>query len=127
MDRDLKAYALFAIHPLSITLDDFGHCHAKPILDENDFASRDETVIDEDIDGFADLAIEFNNSAGGDLEKISHTHPGIAKNGGDNNRNIKDLFQINRGFGTGRLILPVEGNFLAVIEARQGYVGIGHE
>ena len=45
----------------TLGLDDFRHRHAKPILDHDDLAPRDQTVVDVDIDRLADLAVQFHD------------------------------------------------------------------
>ena len=52
-------------------LDDFRHGHAELVLDQHDFAARDQAVVDVDIDRLADLAVEFEHGAGAELEQVA--------------------------------------------------------
>src|ERR1700761_9639830 len=45
-------------------LDDFRHRDSKLVFDQHHLAARDQAVVDVNIDGFADAAIEFENGAG---------------------------------------------------------------
>src|SRR5690242_11579750 len=42
-----------------LSLDDFGHGDAEAVVDHHDFAARDQAIVDVDVDGLADLAIEL--------------------------------------------------------------------
>jgi len=46
---------------VSLTFDDFGHGHAKPVFDDDNFAARNQSVININVDGFPDLAVEFDH------------------------------------------------------------------
>src|SRR3979409_1388128 len=48
-------------------LDDFRHGHAELVFHQNHFAARHQAVIDIDIDGFADAAVELQYGAGTEL------------------------------------------------------------
>ncbi len=49
--------------PNSFALDDLGHRHAEPVLHEDHLAAGDQAVVDVDVDGLADLAVEFEHRA----------------------------------------------------------------
>ena len=42
----------------AVRLDDFGHRHAEMLVDDDDLATRDQTVVDVDVDRFADLRLQ---------------------------------------------------------------------
>jgi hypothetical protein len=52
-------------------LDDFGHGHAEPVLDDDDLPARDQPLVDEDIDRLADAPVEFQHRAGHDLQEVA--------------------------------------------------------
>src|SRR5205814_10718183 len=48
--------------PLDLScFDDFRHGHAQAVFHQHHFAARDQPVIDVDVDGFADLAVELHH------------------------------------------------------------------
>ena len=58
------AFALAMIGSLvAVGLDDFGHRYAKALLYDDDLAPRDKSIIDVYVDRFADLPVEFHDSA----------------------------------------------------------------
>src|ERR1700692_3733666 len=48
-------------------LDDFRHGHAKLVFHQHHFAARHQAVVDIDVDGFADAAVELQHGAGAEL------------------------------------------------------------
>src|SRR6185436_13614923 len=58
----------------ALALDDFRHGDAEAILDQHHFAAGDETVVDVDVDGFADLAVELDDHPGRQLQELRHFH-----------------------------------------------------
>src|SRR5580765_4275259 len=68
--------------------DDFGHGDAEAILDEDDFAAGDETVVDVNIDGFADLAVELDDHAAAEFQQLRHFHGRLAEHGRDVDRHV---------------------------------------
>src|ERR1700742_3148296 len=76
--------------------DDFRHGHAEAFFDQHHLAARDETVVYIDIDGFTDLAVEFDDGALTELQQLAHFHRGLAQHGGDRHRHIEHGFQILR-------------------------------
>src|SRR5688572_9361033 len=66
--------------------DDFSHGHAKLVLNQNHFATRDQAIVDVDVDGFADLAVEFEHGPGADFQELPDIHLGASEHGRDLNR-----------------------------------------
>src|SRR4051794_25037850 len=64
-----------------LRLDHFGHRDAKLLLDQHDFAARDEAVVDVDVDCFADLAVELEHRAGSEPQEVADVHAGAAEHG----------------------------------------------
>jgi hypothetical protein len=64
-------YSSRACALVSFSLDNFRHGHAELVLDENDFAPSDLTVVDVNVDRLADLAVEFEHGAGAELEQFA--------------------------------------------------------
>src|SRR4029450_772499 len=62
-----------------IRLDDFRHGHPELVLDENDFPARDQPIVDVDVDGLTDLAIQFKHSTRDELDKAADLHVGAAE------------------------------------------------
>src|ERR1041385_5633632 len=81
---------------LPLRLDDFRHGHAKLVLDENDLAARDQTVVDVDVDGFADLAVELEHGAGAEAQQFADLHAGAAEHRGHLHRHVEHGFQVFR-------------------------------
>src|SRR5450432_56571 len=50
-------------------LDDFRHGHAELVFHQNHFTARHQPVVDIDVDGFADAAVEFEHGAGSKLQQ----------------------------------------------------------
>src|SRR5690606_33888357 len=61
-------------------LDDFGHGDSQPALDENDLAAGDQAVVDKDVDGFTDLAVELDHSAHVHAQQVGDRHARAAEN-----------------------------------------------
>src|SRR5207302_448794 len=58
----------------ALRLDDFGHGHAELVLDQHHLAAGDQAVVDIDVDGLADLAVELEHRAGAELEQLADLH-----------------------------------------------------
>src|SRR5690606_25373410 len=58
----------------ALRLDDFGHGDAELVLDEDDFAARDQSVIDINVDSLAGPAVEFENGAGAGFQEFADVH-----------------------------------------------------
>src|SRR5215212_7615585 len=54
-----------------LRLDHFGHRHAELLLDQHDFAARNEAVIDVDVDRLAHLAVELEHGAGAEPQQVA--------------------------------------------------------
>src|ERR1700676_2164993 len=83
-------------------LDDFRHGHAKLVFHQNHLAARHQPVVDVDVDGFADAAIEFEDGAGPELQQFADIHLGAAEHRGDLHRHVEHRLEIG---GNARSIL----------------------
>src|ERR1035437_6794781 len=75
-------------------LDNFRHGHAKLVFHQNHLATRHQPVIDIDVDGFADAAIEFEHGAGSELQQFADIHLRAAEHGRDLHRHVEHGFQV---------------------------------
>src|SRR5579859_3150496 len=75
-------------------LDDFGHGHAQPIVDDHDLAAGDQAVVDVDVDRLSHLAVELDDGAAAELQKLAHLHGRLTKHGRDLDRDLVDRFQL---------------------------------
>src|ERR1700728_2230059 len=78
----------------SLRLDDFRHRYAELFLDQNDLATRDQPVIDINVDRFSDLAVELQYGTGTKLEQVSDVHPRAPEHGRNLNRYVEYRFKI---------------------------------
>src|SRR5262249_25438770 len=99
--RVQTASGLLNMSSVLFRFDHFGHGHAELVFDQHDLAACDEAVVDVDVDGFADLAVEFEHSAGSKLEQFADLHVGAAEYGGNLHRDVEDGFQVG-----GTAIMP---------------------
>src|ERR1700683_460206 len=76
-----------ASRPLRV--DDIRHRRAELLLDQNDFAARDQADVEVDVDRFGDLAVEFEHRAGAELERVADLHARAPKHGRDLGRPIE--------------------------------------
>src|SRR5882762_8376365 len=77
-------------------LDDFGHGHAELVFHQNHFAARHQAVVDVDVDGFTDAAVEFEHGAGSELQELADVHLGAAEHGRDLHRHVEDGLEVGR-------------------------------
>src|SRR5205814_56042 len=75
-------------------LDDFGHRHAELVFDQHDFAAGHQTVVDVDVDGFADLAVELQHGARPEPKQIADVHAGASEHGRDLHRDVEHRFEV---------------------------------
>src|ERR1700710_448907 len=75
-------------------LDDFRHGHAELVFHQNHFAARHQAVVDVDIDGFADAAVELQHGAGAEFQQLADVHLGAAEYGRDLHRHVEHRFEI---------------------------------
>src|SRR5882762_1159680 len=87
-------------------LDDFRHGHAELVFHQNHFAARHQPVVDVDIDGFADAAVEFQHGAGPELEQFADIHLGAADHRRNLHRHVEHRLQIG-GNARGLFIFAV--------------------
>src|SRR5579863_5045098 len=83
----------------AFSLDDFRHGDAKLVFHQHHLAARDEAVVDVDVDGFADAAVEFEYGAGPKLEQIADLHFGAAQYRRNLHRDIEHSLQIGGDAG----------------------------
>src|SRR5579859_5487699 len=74
--------------------DDFRHGDAELFFDQHDFAARHQAVVDVDVDGLADLAVELEHGAGAEFEQIADVHAGASEHGRDLDRHVEHRFEI---------------------------------
>src|ERR1043166_4299123 len=77
-----------------LRLDDFRHGDAELVLDEDNFAAGDETVVDVDVDGLADLAVELEHLAGPEFEQVAYFHMCAPKYGRHFHRHVEHRFKV---------------------------------
>src|ERR1700704_5126232 len=70
-------------------LDDFRHGDAELVFHQHHLAARDQAVVDVDIDGFADLAVELQHRAGPELEQLADIHLGASEHRGNLHRHVE--------------------------------------
>src|ERR1700712_2076850 len=87
-------------------LDDFGHGHAQLVFHQYDFTARDQPVIDINIDGLADAAVEFEHRAGAELQQLADIHLRAAEHGGDLYRYVEHRLEVGRDAG-GLLVIVI--------------------
>src|SRR3954469_23815598 len=86
------------------SLDDFRHGDAEFLLDQHDFAARHQTVVDVDVDRFADLAVQFEYGARPQPEQFADIHAGAAEHCGNLHRDVENSLEVCR---TARRVLGV--------------------
>src|SRR3977135_1453365 len=86
-------------------LDDFRHGHAKLVFHQNHLSARHQPVVDIDVDGFADAAVEFEHGAGPELQQFADVHLGAAEHGRDLHRHVAHRLKV--GCDTRGLVVPV--------------------
>src|SRR6266481_6216425 len=87
-------------------LDDFRHGHAKLVFHQHHLAARHQAVVDVDVDGFADAAVEFEHGAGSEFQQFADIHLGAAEHRRNLHRHVKHRFQVG-GDARGLLVLVV--------------------
>src|ERR1700722_7918393 len=75
-------------------LDDFRHGHAELVFHQNHLAARHQAVIDIDVDGFADAAVEFEHGAGPQSQEFADVHLRAAEHGRDLHRHVEYCLQV---------------------------------
>src|SRR5437016_6116929 len=87
-------------------LDDFRHGHAELVFHQHHLAARHQAVVDVDVDGFADAAVEFEHGAGSEFQQFADIHLGAAEHRRNLHRHVKHRFQVG-GDARGLLVLVV--------------------
>src|SRR3954464_8947705 len=73
---------------------DFGHSHAQScIVDHDHLPSRDQAIVDVDVDRLTQTSVEFNHSTAPELQELRHLHGRLAEDGTDRHRNVVDCLQ----------------------------------
>src|SRR5450756_1204298 len=80
-------------------LDDFRHGHAKLVFDQNHLAARHQPVVDVDVDGLADAAVELKHGAGPEFQQFADIHLRAAEHGRDLPRHVEYGFQVGGNAG----------------------------
>src|SRR5471030_2468901 len=97
---------MFLFPLVLLGLDYFGHRYAELVFHQHDFAACHQPVIDVDIDGLTDLAVELKHRAGAELEQFADINAGAAEHGRHLHRHVEQRFQIGgaarEGIGCGR-------------------------
>src|SRR3977135_1237439 len=75
-------------------LDDFRHGHAKLVFHQNHLSARHQPVVDIDVDGFADAAVEFEHGAGAELQELADVHLGAAERRRALHRHVEHRLEI---------------------------------
>src|SRR6266849_1958258 len=75
-------------------LDNFRHGHAKLVFHQYHLAARHQPVVDVDVDGFADAAVEFEHGAGPELQQLADIHLRAAEHRRDLYRHVEHRFQV---------------------------------
>jgi hypothetical protein len=79
---------------IAFRLDDFRHRHAKLVFDQHHFTARHQPVVDVNVDGFADTAVEFEHRAGSELQQFADIHLGAAEHSRDLHRHVEHGFEV---------------------------------
>src|SRR5258708_6185252 len=75
-------------------LDDFRHGYAELVFHQNHFAARHQAVVDVNVDGFADAAVEFQHGAWPELQQFADIHLGAAEHRGNLHRHVEYGFEV---------------------------------
>src|SRR5882724_6986831 len=75
-------------------LDDFRHGYAELVLDQDHLAARHLAVVDVDIDGLTDAAVEFEHGAGPELQQLADIHLGAAEHRRNLHRHVEHGLQV---------------------------------
>src|SRR5438045_8284 len=74
--------------------DDFRHGDAELVLDQHHLAASDELVVDVDVDGLADAAVELEHGAGSELQQLADIHLRAAEHRRDLHRYVEHGFEV---------------------------------
>src|SRR5512146_2565201 len=97
-------------------LDDFGHGHAQLVFDQHHFAAGNQAVVDVDVDGFADLAVELEHGARSELEQVADRHAGAAEHRRYPDRDVEQRLQVGGAAGDGFI---ARGERAGVVDGRR--------
>src|SRR5690606_7013410 len=74
----------------SVALHDLGHGDAEMVVHDQHLATRDQAVVDVDLDRLTDLAVELDHRPAPKPEELAHRHRRLAENGGELDRDVVD-------------------------------------
>jgi hypothetical protein len=78
-----------------IGLDDLRHGHTKTaVVHHHHLATRDQAVVDVDVDRFAELAVQFDHRAAAKFQQLAHLHRCLAEHRTHSDRNVIDRLQL---------------------------------
>src|ERR1700740_1518218 len=102
----LPQYALQSLRAFRV--DDFRHGDAELVLHQHHLAARHQAVVDINVDGLADPAVELEHGAGPEFKQIGALHLRAAEHGRDLHRHVEDRLEI--GGNAGSLFVFVVGD-----------------
>ena len=94
-----------------VSFNDFRHGDAETVVDDDDFASGHQSIIDVDVDGLPDFAVKFDDGAATEFQQLADLHMSATKHGGNLHGDVID----SRKFGGGVDLLA------AILAGRDGY------
>src|SRR4051812_41001060 len=77
-------------------LDDFRQGDAELVFHQHYLATRHQAVVDVDVDGFTDAAVQLQNGAGAELQQFADVHLGTAEHGRDLHRHVEHGLEVGR-------------------------------
>ena len=104
------------------------HGDAELVFDQNHFAARHQPVVDVDVDGLADAAVEFEHRAGPELQQFADIHLGAAEHGRHLHRHVEHGLEVG---GNARSLFVfmirdiVDRWRVGGVEVRKRYLGVG--
>src|SRR5581483_4065906 len=84
-----------ALRPLPAA-HDLGDPHAELVVDDHDFAARDERAVDEQVDGAVGRAVELDHVADGQAKQVAHAEAGAAEHGGHRHLHVAEQVERRR-------------------------------
>src|ERR1700733_10243698 len=81
-----------------------GDTQTETLLDGDDLAACDRTIVNEEIDRVADRAIELDDRSHPEFENLGNGHPASAEFDGKTERHVHEQTDILGRFRTSRLV-----------------------
>src|SRR3954469_1566534 len=75
-------------------LDDFRHGDAELVFHQHHLATRHQAVVDVNIDGFADAAVQLEHGARAELQQFADVHLGAAEHGRYLHRHVEHGLEV---------------------------------